>query len=54
VTDVPEFTEENDARLRVALIAGSEQALAEVYDTYGSIVYVVALHITRDYGAGCA
>ncbi len=51
VTDVPESTEENDARLRVALIAGSEKALAEVYDAYGPIVYGVALHITRDRGA---
>jgi RNA polymerase sigma-70 factor (ECF subfamily) len=51
VTDVHESTEENDTRLRVALIAGSEKALAEVYDTYGPIVFGVALHITRDRGA---
>lgn len=48
---MPEFTKENDARLRDALVAGSERALAEVYDTYGPIVYGVALYITRDRGA---
>ena len=48
---MPESTEENDARIRDALIAGSERALAEAYDTYGPIVYGMALHITRDRGA---
>jgi RNA polymerase sigma factor (sigma-70 family) len=51
VTDVPESTEENEARIRDALIAGSERTLAEVYDMYGPLVYGAALHITRDRGA---
>jgi RNA polymerase sigma factor (sigma-70 family) len=51
VTDVPESTQCNDARTRDALIAGNERALAEVYDTYGSIVFGVALYITKDRGA---
>jgi RNA polymerase sigma factor (sigma-70 family) len=48
---VPESNDESDVRIRDALIAGSEPALAEVYDTYGPVVYGVALHITRDQGA---
>ncbi len=51
MTDVPESTEENDARIRDALIAGSEAALAEAYDTYAPVVYGVALYVTRDRGA---
>jgi RNA polymerase sigma-70 factor (ECF subfamily) len=51
VTDVRESTEEKDARIRDALIAGSEAALAEVYDTYGPLLYGVAWHVTRDRGA---
>jgi RNA polymerase sigma factor (sigma-70 family) len=51
VTDVLGSADENDVRIRDALIAGSERALAEVYDTYGPIVYGVAQHITRDQGA---
>ena len=50
MTEVRESTED-DARLRDALVAGSEAALAQVYDTYGSVVYGVALHVTRDRGA---
>ena len=46
-----ESADENDVRIRDALIAGSEQALAEVYDTYGPLVYGVALRITMDQGA---
>ena len=46
-----ESTERNDARIRDALIAGSEQTLAEVYDTYGPLLFGVALHITGDRGA---
>ena len=46
-----ESNDESDVRIRDALIAGSERALAEVYDTYGPVVYGVALHITRDQGA---
>jgi RNA polymerase sigma-70 factor (ECF subfamily) len=51
VTDVPASSDENDVRIRDALIAGHERTLAEVYDTYGPLVYGVALHITRDRGA---
>jgi RNA polymerase sigma-70 factor (ECF subfamily) len=51
VTDVLESPDDNDVRLRDGLIAGREQALAEAYDTYGPIVYGVALHVTRDRGA---
>ena len=51
MTDVPESADEHDVRIRDALIAGSEQALAEVYDTYGPLVYGLALHITMDQGA---
>ena len=46
-----EFADENDVRIRDSLIAGSERALAEVYDAYGPVVYGVALHLTRDQGA---
>jgi len=48
---VLEFADENDVRIRDSLIAGSERALAEVYDAYGPVVYGVALHLTRDQGA---
>jgi RNA polymerase sigma-70 factor (ECF subfamily) len=51
VTDVPGLPEENDVRMRDGLIAGSEPALAEAYDTYGPTVYGMALQITRDRGA---
>jgi RNA polymerase sigma factor (sigma-70 family) len=51
VSDVYESTKGNDERVRDALVAGSERALAEVYDTYAPLVYGVALHLTRDRGA---
>jgi len=51
VTDVLESPDENDVRIRDGLLAGWEPALSEVYDTYGPIVYGVALHVTRDRGA---
>jgi RNA polymerase sigma factor (sigma-70 family) len=51
VTDVLESPDANDVRIRDELIAGWEQALAEVYDAYGSVVFGVALHVTRDRGA---
>jgi RNA polymerase sigma factor (sigma-70 family) len=52
VTDVFEPSEnKTDARIRDTLIAGSEQALAEVYDTYSPLVYGLARHITGDQGA---
>jgi RNA polymerase sigma factor (sigma-70 family) len=37
--------------MREGLVAGSEQTLAAVYDTYGPIVYGMALQTTRDRGA---
>jgi RNA polymerase sigma factor (sigma-70 family) len=40
-----------DVRLRDELIAGSEESLAEVYDTYSPVVYGLALQTTRDRGA---
>ena len=43
--------DENDVRMREALIAGSEDALTEVYDTHASLVYGLALQVTRDRGA---
>ena len=51
MSDVSESTETNDARIRDGLVAGSARTLAEVYDTYGPVVYGLALHITRDRGA---
>jgi len=51
VTDVSGVPDENDVRMRVALIAGSEPTLAEAYDTYGPVVYGMALQVTRDRGA---
>jgi len=51
VTDVRALPVDNDVRLREALIAGSEQDLAEVYDTYGPVVYGVAMQMTKDAGA---
>jgi RNA polymerase sigma-70 factor (ECF subfamily) len=51
VTDVRALPVDDDVRLRDALIAGSEQGLAEVYDTYGPVVYGMALQMTRDRGA---
>jgi RNA polymerase sigma factor (sigma-70 family) len=51
VTDVPGVPDENDVRMRVALIAGSEPTLAEAYDTYGPVVYGMALQVTGDRGA---
>jgi RNA polymerase sigma-70 factor (ECF subfamily) len=42
--------EDDDLRIRDALIAGREGALAEAYDTHAGAVYGLALHITRDSG----
>ena len=41
----------NDVRLRDALIAGSQQALADAYDAYAPNVFGIALQITKDRGA---
>jgi RNA polymerase sigma-70 factor (ECF subfamily) len=51
VTDVRGLPDGNDVRMRDALIAGSEQTLAEAYDTFGPTVYGMALQMTRDRGA---
>ena len=51
MTDVSGIPDGNDVRIRDALVAGSEEALAEVYDTHGPIVYGMALQVTRDRGA---
>jgi RNA polymerase sigma factor (sigma-70 family) len=48
VTDVIEVPDENDVRTRDGLIAGSERTLADVYDTFGPIVYGIALQVTKD------
>ena len=42
--------EDDDLRIRDALMAGRESALAEAYDTHAGAVYGLALHITRDTG----
>ncbi|WP_306213820.1 RNA polymerase sigma factor [Actinoplanes sp. RD1] len=40
--------EPDDMRLREGLIAGSDQCLAEAYDTHSPLVYGVALRMTGD------
>jgi RNA polymerase sigma factor (sigma-70 family) len=50
VTDV-HTPDEDDVRMRDALVAGSERALAEAYDAFGPSVYGIALQVTRDRGA---
>ena len=40
-----------DVRLVAAIRSGSEQAMAQVYDRYSSVVYSVALRVTGDAGA---
>jgi RNA polymerase sigma-70 factor (ECF subfamily) len=51
VTDVLAVPDEQDVRLRAGLIAGDEPTLAEVYDTYGPVVFGMALQVTGDRGA---
>ncbi|WP_144022833.1 sigma-70 family RNA polymerase sigma factor [Asanoa hainanensis] len=51
MTDVLAIPDEQDVRLRAGLIAGDEPTLAEVYDTYGPVVYGMALQVTGDRGA---
>jgi RNA polymerase sigma factor (sigma-70 family) len=43
-------TRDNDGRLRECLMAGSEHALAEVYDAHATAVYGLALRVTHDHG----
>ena len=40
-----------DGALGARLVAGDERALAEVYDTYGALVFGVARRVTRDAAA---
>ena len=40
-----------DAELVAKLIAGDEQAMARIYDSYSSLVYSVALRVAGDTGA---
>jgi RNA polymerase sigma-70 factor (ECF subfamily) len=40
-----------EQQLRDRLIAGDETALAELYDTFESVVYRLALRVTRDWTA---
>src|SRR5262245_47092452 len=40
-----------EQHLRDRLIAGDETALAELYDTFGTVVYRLAMHVTRDWTA---
>ncbi|HEX6681674.1 MAG TPA: sigma-70 family RNA polymerase sigma factor [Candidatus Limnocylindrales bacterium] len=42
--------DETDVRLHERLVAGDDDALAEVYDTWSTLVYSVALRITGDHG----
>ena len=51
MTEVSELPGENDVRLRDGLVAGSEDALTECYDTFGAVVFGVALQVTHDRGA---
>ena len=41
----------DDMRLVARVRAGDQQALAELYDRYSSVVYGVALRILQDTGA---
>jgi RNA polymerase sigma-70 factor (ECF subfamily) len=42
--------DEHDLRIRDAITAGGEQALAEAYDAHAPAVYGLVLHITNDQG----
>lgn len=42
---------DDDARLLARLAAGDERALGTLYDTYGAVVYGLALAITQDTSA---
>jgi RNA polymerase sigma-70 factor, ECF subfamily len=39
---------DDDARLLARLVAGDERALGSLYDSYGAVVYGLALAITQD------
>lgn len=51
VTEVLGGVDDNDVRLRDALMGGCEEALAEIYDTHSPTVYGLALRLTGDRGA---
>ena len=44
-------TQDRDRGVRERLVAGAEDALAEVYDTHAAAVYGLALHLTSDRAA---
>jgi RNA polymerase sigma-70 factor (ECF subfamily) len=50
VTDVPE-DRADDARLRERLLAGDDDALAEAYDRWSTLIHSLAMRITADHGA---
>jgi len=50
VTDVPE-DRADDARLRERLLAGDDDALAEAYDRWSTLVHSLAMRITADHAA---
>src|SRR5262249_37625806 len=50
VTDVPE-DRADDVRLRERLLAGDDDALAEAYDRWSTLVYSLAMRITVDHAA---
>lgn len=41
-------SDDDDARLLARLVAGDERALGSLYDSYGAVVYGLALAITQD------
>ena len=43
--------EVNDAALVLALRSGNQDAMAQLYDRYSSVVYAVALRVLKDTGA---
>jgi RNA polymerase sigma-70 factor (ECF subfamily) len=50
VTDVPE-DRADDVRLRERLVAGDDDALAEAYDRWSTLVHSLAMRITADHAA---
>jgi RNA polymerase sigma factor (sigma-70 family) len=50
VTDVPE-DRADDVRLRERLLAGDDDALAEAYDRWSTLVHSLAMRITVDHAA---
>jgi RNA polymerase sigma factor (sigma-70 family) len=50
VTDVPE-DRADDVRLRERLVAGDDDALAEAYDRWSTLIHSLAMRITADHAA---